>query len=87
MVVNGDDIENAKWLKILEDFATTKKSGKCPYCKNTNTEIGLTVDDEKTKMGHGVIWCNDCKKAFHVSRIKVENDIFIKVIPSNLTYN
>ena len=58
----------------------------CPYCKSENVNYTLKIVDEKSKMGYGAIWCNDCKKAFHISRIKVDEEI-IKEIPSDLEFD
>lgn len=74
-----------KWLKNLERISINGIPGECPYCKSENTDYALNVDDEKTSMGYGSIWCNDCKKAFHISRIKVDKK-YVKEIPKDLSY-
>lgn len=75
-----------KWLKNLEMIAQNKKSGTCPVCSSKNTEYGFVVDDEKTNMGHGAVWCNDCQNGHHISRIKITSDMLTKDIPKNIKY-
>lgn len=75
-----------KWLKNLEAVASAKKSGECPYCHSENTDYGFVVDDEKTKMGHGAIWCNDCHNGYHISRVKVSAGMKLTNIPENVKY-
>lgn len=77
--------QKMKWLKNLERIARKERPGACPYCKSKNTDYALCIDDDKSLMGHGAIWCNDCKKAFHISRIKVDSK-YIKEIPKDLSY-
>ncbi len=74
-----------KWIKNLESVAKTGNPGECPYCKSKNTAYALSIDDEETLMGHGAVWCEDCRKAFHISRIKVDSK-YVKEIPKNLLY-
>ena len=75
-----------KWLDNLQSIAENNKAGNCPFCDSHNTDHGFVLDDENSKMGHGAIWCNDCKKAYHISRIKISNDMRIKDIPKNLDF-
>lgn len=74
-----------KWLNNLHSLAENKGFGSCPYCKSENLDYGQNLIDEEHQMGYGVIWCNDCRKAFHISRIKIDKR-FIKSIPSNLIF-
>lgn len=75
-----------KWLKNLESIAKTGNPGECPHCKSSNMTYAQIIDDEKTSMGHGVVWCEDCRKAFHISRIKVQ-DKDLKTIPKDLVFD
>ena len=75
-----------KWLKNLESIALKKEPGICPFCNSKNTDCAFVVDDEKTNMGHGAVWCNDCFNGHHISRIKISDDMNIKDIPQNIKY-
>ena len=78
--------ENVKWLKNLQSLSNNNDAGQCPFCNSDNTDSAVNVVDDKTMMGYGAIWCNDCKKAFHISRIKISKDMKIKEIPKDLTF-
>lgn len=75
-----------KWLKNLESLAKNKDTDRCPFCKSSNTDYSVNVCDKQTMMGYGVIWCNDCKKALHISRIKITEEMNTKPIPTDLIY-
>ena len=73
------------WLKNLENLAEKRTVGKCPYCKSDNTDYTLVGD--VGKMGFGVIWCNNCMKAYHISRIQITEEYNTnKKIPQKLNY-
>lgn len=62
-----------KWLDCIKVISTTDKAGKCPYCNGSNTDYTyVLVSDGK---GYFNIWCNDCKKMGHISRVKIDNNI------------
>lgn len=61
-----------KWLKNLENLASTGEVGKCPHCQSDDTDYCYTVVNEKTRLGYGDLWCNSCKRGFHLSRIMVD---------------
>lgn len=76
-----------KWIKNLESLAESNKPGKCPHCGSENTDYSATVINQDTKMGYMDIWCNDCKKAFHMSRMKIDDTMNTgKEIPNDLAY-
>ena len=75
-----------KWLNNLQSIGENKGAGSCPFCNSTKTDYGFVVDDSKTQMGHGAVWCNDCNKGFHISRIKVLDGMQIKDIPQNIEF-
>lgn len=73
------------WLKNLENIAETKTSGKCPHCGSNNTDY--TLAGNIGNIGYGDIWCNDCKYAYHISRVQITEGFPLnKVIPDNLIY-
>lgn len=73
------------WLSNIESISTTGTAGICPHCKSQNTEYSLyRVRDD---VGCGDIWCNECKRAFHISRIKITTEFDHNVkIPKGLIY-
>ena len=64
-----------KWIKNLESIIDKNTPGNCPVCNTINTYYSMHIIDNKKNMGYGVIWCNDCKNAFHISRIKVSSNM------------
>lgn len=74
-----------KWLDNITNIIATHNTGKCPFCNSENTDyriINLSSD-----IGYGDVWCNDCKKAFHISRMKISEDIIKNSeIPKSLNY-
>ena len=74
-----------KWLKNIENIATKNTPGKCPHCGSLNTDYNaIKLHNE---YGNCVIWCNDCKNAFNVSRMKITQDTNTnKLIPKDLKF-
>lgn len=60
-----------KWLKNLESLAQNKDAGQCPYCRSSHTDYLYTIVDVKSRMGCVDIWCTECLKAFHISRVQI----------------
>lgn len=73
------------WLENLENIAESKTSGKCPHCGSDNTDY--TLVGEVGNIGYGEVWCNDCKCAYHISRIQIAaGHPLNKKTPNNLIY-
>ena len=60
-----------RWIDNLKQLSDTGKVGKCPYCGSLNTRSNFQIIDKENNMGYGDIWCEDCKKAFHISRTNI----------------
>lgn len=74
-----------KWSDNIISILNAHKAGKCPYCGKEHTDYRLL--ETSNGNGHGDIWCNDCKRAFHISRIKVsKNDIRENQLPKLLKF-
>ena len=74
-----------KWLKNIEEIATDNTAGVCPYCKSDDTEY--SAKEVANGFGYAVIWCNQCKHAFNLSRIKIDGNIITnKAIPDDLIF-
>ena len=58
-----------KWAKNLKSIIADNDAGVCPHCSSENTDYSIknTLGD----VGYADIWCNDCKKAVHISRMSV----------------
>ena len=75
-----------KWANNLKSIIDKNAPGNCPVCNGINTDYSMHIIDDKTNMGYGVIWCNDCKNAFHISRIKVSPNMKNIPVPEGLKY-
>ncbi len=74
-----------KWLKNIKNIVQLNSPGNCPYCDNLNTEY--TAVKVNKNWGYAVIWCNDCKRACHLSRFEITDKTVVgKVIPQNLNF-
>lgn len=75
------------WLENLESIERDNKPGTCPICGGGNVEYCFTLVDNETKMGYGDIWCNSCRKGFHLSRVKIKAGMQTGIkVPNNLQY-
>ena len=73
------------WLKNLENIATKRISGKCPCCGCNDTDY--TLIGKVGSMGYGEIWCNECKRAYHISRIQVLDGFNLnKEVPKDIVH-
>lgn len=59
-----------KWLECIKSIANTNKAGKCPYCSGSNTDYTYVLVEGQN--GYLDIWCNNCKKLGHISRVKID---------------
>lgn len=59
--------------------------GPCPYCGSENTDCTFEALNSE-RMGYGVLWCNDCKRAYHISRMIVPEGYKKKPIPKGLAF-
>jgi len=65
------------------------KTPTCPNCGKHNVDCGYFISNEKTRAGYGVAWCEDCRHAFWLSRVKdvgKDRNILLEV-PKNLIYD
>lgn len=76
-----------KWLDNFNNISNGRKAGKCPFCNGVNVDYKCTVVVPESRLGFMDIWCNDCRKAFHVSRMQVSEDMKTDgEIPKDLKY-
>ena len=74
-----------KWLENMKNIAIDGTPGKCPMCGSQNTDYTCTVVNGKD--GYMDIWCNDCKRAHHISRMKIADNMkTFNAIPEGLKY-
>lgn len=73
------------WLKAIEAVYENNKTGECPYCKSRNIDFSIRpISDD---IATGDIWCSDCKRAYHISRIKNDPKIIKNIdVPKGLIY-
>lgn len=64
-----------RWLKNVESIAASGKVGKCPECGSENTDYLCKIVDVENQNGYMDIWCEDCRRAFHVSRMQISKDL------------
>jgi RNA polymerase-binding transcription factor DksA len=64
--------EMMKWIENLKNISKGDL-GKCPCCGKSN--IKSNFQKIKADMGYGDIWCEDCKNAFHISRLKITDEL------------
>ena len=76
-----------KWFENLKNISDSGDAGKCPFCGSGNTDYKCSVVEPKSGNGYMDIWCNDCGRAFHVSRMQIlENMKTDGEMPRNLKY-
>lgn len=76
-----------KWLDNLNNIANEKNPGKCPYCGSENTDYRCTVVVPEKRLGHMTVWCNDCLRAYHMSRMEIPEGLKTEGdIPEGLKY-
>lgn len=74
-----------KWLRNVEQIALNNTAGVCPCCQSDDTEY--SAKEVANGLGYAVIWCNHCRHAFNISRLRInKNTIVDKTIPSNLIF-
>ena len=60
-----------KWLENLDNIVKEKKPGTCPHCGSEDTDYSCTIVIPEKRLGHMTIWCNDCMRGYHISRMEV----------------
>lgn len=73
-----------KWITNLENIVSNNDVGECPYCGSQNTEY--SANRVNKDFGYLVIWCNSCKKAINISRVKITQDMVEKTMPNDLVF-
>lgn len=58
-----------KWKNNMISMCETGKTGVCPYCGSNKTDHCFTIVQDD--FGYGDIWCQECKRGFHVSRARI----------------
>lgn len=76
-----------KWLNNIINLSSTGNVGVCPYCGSDDTDYKYTLTDKEESIGYADLWCNNCKRAYHISRMVVESETPNKDVPKDLNYN
>ena len=61
-----------KWMQALLSLVKGNKA-RCPHCGSDNIDYGYVILNKKQKSGYGAVWCNDCRHAFPLSRVAIQN--------------
>lgn len=76
-----------KWLENIKSISNHGNAGKCPFCGSVRTDYKCSVVQWESRNGYMDIWCNDCKKAFHVSRMRISEEMKTEgAIPEGVQY-
>ena len=74
-----------KWVKNIKSVIDSNNAGECPFCLSKNT--GYLAKKTMGDMGYVDIWCNDCKKAVHISRMNIHGiEIGESNVPKGLIF-
>ena len=75
-----------KWMEIQVQVDAVDEE-KSPYCGSRDVSYKETLFAKDSTAGYADIWCNDCRRAYHISRGEFRNpkgkDL---VIPRGLEY-
>lgn len=61
------------WIKLISGLDNVDTL-QCPNCYEKDIDY-LYIGDEYTRIGYLQIWCNNCKKAIHISRVKIPQGV------------
>lgn len=78
--------EMMKWIKNIQSVIQNGDAGECPFCSSSDTDYSASIIEKETNMGYAVIWCNKCKHAIHISRMKINKEMKNGKIPDGLKY-
>ena len=75
-----------KWIDNLKRITEKGTPGACPECGSIDTDYACSVVDLEKRTGSLDVWCNNCKSAYHVSRMEVVPGLKEGKIPRDLKY-
>ena len=61
------------WIENLKNL-DKNDFGECPYCSSPKIKSNFQKCNDN--MGYGDIWCEDCNHAFHISRLRITDELF-----------
>ncbi len=56
-----------KWIENFKSVSERRSAGKSSFCRSVNVDYKCSIVVPESRLGFMDIWCNGCKKAFHVS--------------------
>lgn len=62
-----------EWTKVYAKVASGKEA-RCPACRSGSVRLRL-IGELETRMGAGIIWCEDCLSAARLSRLLVPSHL------------
>lgn len=63
------------WLHALSELSD-KGVSECPSCGSSRLRHCF-AGSEASRMGYGVLWCEECRRGVQLSRLKVPDDFEI----------
>ena len=63
----------SQWLEVLEKLNNNEQA-VCPICKSEDLEYRQVLVDDVDRVGFVAIWCNECKRGYHISRVIFAED-------------
>lgn len=76
-----------RWIDAIVALRNKEDSVTCPMCGSENVKYKETVIDLSDDIGFADVWCEDCKRAAHISRGHFKNPINPDMeTPDNLQY-
>lgn len=75
-----------KWIDNMVSVFEHNKDTACPCCGSQNTNHSFTVVNEKSRMGYADIWCEDCRRGIHLSRLIVPQEGREENAPTDIKY-
>lgn len=75
------------WIDSLKNIAAHRKTGgNVRNAGSDNTDYACHVISPEKRNGYMDVWCNDCKRAYHISRMEVTDNMKKGICPKNLIY-
>jgi len=74
-----------KWIDNIKNVTDGNPPGRCPCCGSLRTDY--TAVPISGDLGYCTVWCNDCKRAYNISRIRITKDMAVShKIPNDLIF-
>ena len=75
-----------KWDNNILLAIEQGENAVCPCCGSSDTDHGFVLIKARTREGHGSVWCNECKRGVHISRMIVPDKAKLHTAPIGIDY-